>query len=53
MIHTNQNRRNVILYGDRPVVSDETVYVDRHDAVLIDRENKTALVTDTAVPFTP
>ena len=43
---------NMILYWDRPIVTDETVGFSRPDTVFIDRENKTALVIDIAVPLT-
>jgi hypothetical protein len=43
---------NMILYWDRSIITDKTVDFNRNDTVLIDRENKTALVIDTAVPLT-
>jgi hypothetical protein len=42
----------VILYWDRSIITDETTDFNRPDIVLTDRENKTALLTDTAVPLT-
>jgi hypothetical protein len=43
---------NMILCWDRSIISDKTVDFNRHDIVVIDWENKTALVIDTAVPLT-
>lgn len=40
------------LYWDRSTVTDKTVDCNRPDAVFIDRQHKTALVIDIAVPFT-
>jgi len=41
---------NVILYWDVSIITDKTKDFNRHDIVLIERQNKTALLTDTAVP---
>ena len=43
---------NVILYWDRPGITDRTVDFNRPDIVLTDRETKTALVIDKAIPLT-
>ena len=43
---------NMILYWDMSIISDKMADFKRHDAVPFDRENKTALVIDTAVPLT-
>jgi hypothetical protein len=43
---------NMILYWDRPIVTDETVDFSSPDTMFIDRENTTALVIDIAVPLT-
>jgi hypothetical protein len=42
----------MILYWDRSVITDEMVDFNGPDIVLIDTENETALVIDTAVPLT-
>jgi len=41
----------MISYWDRSVITDKTVDFNRPGTVLTDRENKTALVIDTAVPL--
>jgi hypothetical protein len=41
----------MILYWDSSIITDRMVDFNRPDTVLIDRENKTALVIDTAVPL--
>ena len=43
---------DMILYWDRPIVTDETIDFSRTDTVFNDRENTTALVRDIAVPLT-
>ena len=43
---------NVISYWGRSIITDTTADFNRHDIVLIDSENKTAHVIDTAVPLT-
>ena len=43
---------NMILYWDRPIVTDETIDFSRPGTVFIDRGNTAALVTDIAVPLT-
>ena len=43
---------NIILYWDRSIMTDKTVDFSRSDVVFVDGENKTALVTDIAVPWT-
>jgi len=45
---------NMILYWDKYIIIDKTVDFNRHDIVLKDVENKTALVinVDIAVPLT-
>jgi hypothetical protein len=43
---------NVILYWDRFIITANTTHFSRLDTVLIDRENKTVLVTDIAFPLT-
>jgi hypothetical protein len=43
---------NTVLYWDRYIITDTTVDFSRTDTVPIEWENKTALVTDTAVPLT-
>jgi len=55
--HTNKpepvlESANMILFQDSPIITDKR-YVNRPDTVLIDKENKTAFVTDTAVSLTP
>jgi RNase adaptor protein for sRNA GlmZ degradation len=41
---------NVIVYWDRSIITDKTTDFNRPDTVLIDIQNKTTLVIDTAVP---
>jgi hypothetical protein len=41
----------MILYWDRSIITDRTVDFNRPIVVLINRENKTALVIDIAVPL--
>jgi hypothetical protein len=43
---------NRILPRDKSILTDKTVDFDRADIVIIDRENKMALVIDIAVPLT-
>jgi len=43
---------DMILNWDRSIITDKTVDFDRPDTVLIDRQNKAALVVVTAVPLT-
>jgi hypothetical protein len=42
----------MILFRGRSILTDKTVCFHRNDLVLIDRQKKTALVTDIAVPLT-
>jgi hypothetical protein len=42
----------MILYWDMSIITDTTADFNRPYTVLIDRENKTALVMDIAVPLT-
>jgi hypothetical protein len=42
----------MILYWDKSIVTDKTVDFKRPDIVPKDRENKTTLVIDIAVPLT-
>jgi len=42
---------NVIVYWDRSIITDKTTDFNRPDTVLIDIQNKTTLVIDTAVPL--
>jgi hypothetical protein len=48
----NNNNNNVILYCDKPIITDKTVDFNRHDTVFIDRQKKTALMIDIEVPLT-
>jgi len=41
----------MILHWDKSIITDRTVDFNRPDIVLIDRENKTVLVIDIAVPL--
>ena len=43
---------NMVLYWDRSVITDTTLDFSRPDTAPIDRENKTALAIDIAVPLT-
>jgi len=43
---------NRTLWWDRSIIADKTIDFNTAAIVLIDRENKTALVTDSAVPLT-
>jgi hypothetical protein len=43
---------NMILYWDRSIVTDKTGDFNKHGIVFIDRDNKTAIVTDTAIHWT-
>jgi len=43
---------NVILYWDRSIITDKMTDFSIPDIVLIDRQNKTTLVIDRAVPLT-
>ena len=43
---------NVVLFWDRSIITDIKTDFNRPDIVLIDRQNKTALVMDTVVPLT-
>ena len=43
----------MIVYWVRSIITDNTVDFDSFDTVIVERENKTALVIDTAVPLTP
>jgi hypothetical protein len=43
---------NVIFYWERYIITDKTIDFNRPDRVLIDRQNKTAFLTDTAVLLT-
>jgi len=43
---------NSILYWDRSIITDKTTDFNRTDRVLIDRQNKAALLTDKAVSLT-
>ena len=42
---------NKVLYWDRSIITDTMVDISRPDSAPIDRQNKTVLVTDTAVPL--
>jgi len=42
----------MILYWDMSILTDKTIDIKRVVIVLTDRENKTALVIDIAVPLT-
>jgi hypothetical protein len=42
---------NMILYWDKSIVTDKTVDFNRPDIVTSDKENKTTLVIDIAVPL--
>jgi hypothetical protein len=46
----NNNNNKVILYWDKPIITDKTV--DRRDTVFIDRQKKATLTTDIEVPLT-
>ena len=48
----NNNNNNNNLYWDSYIITDKTVDFNKPDIVLIDRENKTALVIDIADSFT-
>ena len=50
--NNNNNNNNNNLYWDRSILTDRTVDFNKLDIVLIDRENKTALVIDIADSFT-
>jgi hypothetical protein len=41
----------MILYWDKSIVTDKMVHFNKSEIVLNDRQNKTALVIDTAVPL--
>ena len=43
---------NKIFYWNRSVITDKTVDFNRPHIMFIERQNKTALVTDVAVPLT-
>ena len=43
---------DMILYWDMSIITDTAADFNRPDTVLIDRENKAALVIDIAVPMT-
>ena len=42
----------MILYWDKSIITDKTVDFNKPEIVLNNRQNKTALVIDTAVPLT-
>ena len=50
--NNNNDNDNVILYWDKPIVTDKTVYFNRLDTVFIDRQKKAALTKDIEVPLT-
>jgi hypothetical protein len=50
--NNNNNNNNNNLYLDSSIITAKTVDFNRPEKVLIDRENKTALIPDTAVPST-
>jgi hypothetical protein len=43
---------NIVLYWDRSIITETSVDFSRPDTAPIDRQNKTALVIDRAVPLT-
>jgi len=48
----DNNNNNYNLYWDKSIITEKTVHFNKPDTVLIDRENKTALVIDIADSFT-
>jgi hypothetical protein len=48
----NDNNNNVILYWDKPIITEKTVDFSRRDTVFIDRQKKAALMADIDVPLT-
>ena len=45
-------RGNLILYWDRPIVTDQTIDYNRPDILLINQGEKTATLVEIAVPLT-
>lgn len=43
---------HLVLYWDRPIITDRTIDYNRPDLVLIDKDNKKALIIDIACPLT-